>query len=67
MGGFVLKDKDESYVNAVMETAKSLWGDEAVSKMKTHIEQTAQAVQRVSSQPLTPEIEPVIKLRVGAK
>ena len=60
----MLNDEEENYVNAVIETAKKLWGDEAVSKMKTQIEQTARAVQKVSNQPLTPQVEPVIRMRL---
>lgn len=62
-----MNEKDRSYVKTVLETARSLWGEETVSKMITHLTQTAQAVQIVSNHTLTPEVEPVIKMRLEEK
>jgi hypothetical protein len=54
---------EKSYVQRVLESARSMWGSEDVEQFKDHITRTAQAVYSVSTYPLEPEKEPVTKLR----
>jgi len=54
---------ERSYVQRVLESARSLWVSEDVEEFKEHITRTAQAVYRVSDYPLEPGREPVTKLR----
>lgn len=54
----------EEYTESAILTAKALWGTEA-EKARNHIEATAKATYKVSTTPLTPDIEPVTKQRYG--
>jgi hypothetical protein len=59
--------EDENYIDAFVEEARTLWGDEVVSKIKSHLEQTAKAVQTISCYPLNLDVEPVTKMKLGEK
>ncbi|MCW4012874.1 MAG: hypothetical protein NWF07_07770 [Candidatus Bathyarchaeota archaeon] len=52
------------YTESAIKTAKALWGTEA-EKARNHIEATAKSTHTVSSTPLTPDLEPVTRLRYG--
>jgi len=54
----------EEYTESAITTAKALLGTEA-EEARNHIEATAKSTYTVSSTPLTPELEPVTRLRYG--
>lgn len=51
------------YIHKVKESAKAIWGVEAVNEFSGHIEQTAGAVYAVLNYPLDSDVEPVTKMR----
>lgn len=60
-------DGEKKYVRMVAETARAMWGNEAVEKIMSHIEATAKAVYQVGNYPLDVSTEPVTKLRPEAE
>jgi hypothetical protein len=60
-------DGEKKYIRMVADTARAMWGDEAVEKFMSHIEATAKAVYQVGSYPLDVSTEPVTKLRPEAE
>ena len=60
-------DGEKEYIEKVVETARGMWGEEAVKEFMSHIEATSRAVYRVGSYPLDPSTEPVIRLRPEAE
>jgi hypothetical protein len=60
-------DGEKEYIRAVAETAKNMWGEEAVKGFMNHIETTAKAVYEVGNYPLEASIEPVTRLRPEAE
>ena len=54
----------EEYTESAINTAKALWGDEAEAA-RNHIEATAKSTHTVSKTPLTPDLEPITRLRYG--
>jgi hypothetical protein len=62
MGG-----EEKEYIRMVAETAKSMWGEETVKGIMSHIEATARAVYRVDNYPLNPSTEPITKVRPEAE
>jgi hypothetical protein len=58
---------EKEYVRMVAETARGMWGEEAVQGIMSHIEATARAVYRVDNYPLDPSTEPVTRVRPEAE
>lgn len=55
-----MSESDEKeYVNMVVETARQMWGNNELKKIRDQVEKTAKAVYTVSNYPLDPEIEPI--------
>ena len=55
-----MSDNDEKeYVSMAVESARHMWGNEELKKIREQVEKTAKAVYVVSNHPLDPDIEPI--------
>jgi hypothetical protein len=55
-----MSESDEKeYVSMAVESARQMWGNEELKKIREQVERTAKAVYVVSNYPLGPEIEPI--------
>lgn len=53
------ENDEKEYINMVVETARQMWGNNELKKIRDQVEKTAKSVYAVSNYPLSPEIEPV--------
>lgn len=63
-----MSESDEKeYVSMAVESARQMWGNEELKKIREQVERTAKAVYTVSNYPLEAETEPVILPRLKEK